>query len=136
MIIVVPDENLYELGIWPSVFSNDHKSTFRLNEKGSWSPVSYELRTLCETLPNAEIISANIHDDNYDYSLKFPVGLRPKRIKQPLKLLLSIAKRIPVVGAKVKMNILRRLVVWGYPFDQTLTDALAQIQVIVRKQPG
>jgi SAM-dependent methyltransferase len=136
MIIIVPDEDLYEQRIWPSFFSNDHKSTFRLDKKSSWSPVSYEVRALCEALPNAAIISAEIHDANYDYSLQFPAGLRPKRIKQPLKLLLSIAKRIPFIGAKVRMNILRGLVIWGYPFDQTLGDALAQIQVIVHKQQG
>lgn len=134
MIIVVPDEDLYEQGIWPSVFSNDHKSTFRLGTKNSWSPMSYEVRALCESLPNAEIISAEIHDANYDYSLRFPAGLQPKQIKKPLKLLLSIVKRIPVIGVNLKMDILHRLVGYGYPFDQTLGDALAQIQIIVHKQ--
>lgn len=134
MIIVVPDEDLYEQGIWPSFFNSDHKATFRLDKENSWSPVSYEVRSLFEALPNAEIISVQIHDANYAYSLRFPAGMKPKRIKHPLKLLLSIAKRIPVIGAKVKMNILRRLVAWGYPLDQTLGDALAQIQIIVHKQ--
>ena len=134
LIIVVPDEDLYEQGIWPSFFSPDHKSTFRLDKKESWSPVSYEIRSLCQALQNAEIISAQVHDTNYVYSLRFPEGITPKRVKQPLKLLLSMAKRIPVVGANVKLNILRRLVTWGYPFDQTLGNSLAQIQIIVHKQ--
>jgi SAM-dependent methyltransferase len=81
MIIIVPDEDLYEQGIWPSFFSNDHKSTFRLNKKSSWSPVSYDIRALCEALPKAVIVSAEIHDANYDYSLQFPAGIKPKRIR-------------------------------------------------------
>lgn len=133
MITVVPDEDLYEQGIWPSFFNPDHKATFRLDKKDSWSPVSYEVRSLCQALSNAEIVSAQVHDMNYIYSLKFPAGTKPKRIRHPLKLLLSIAKRLPVIGAKAKMKILRKLVDYGYPLDQTGGDALAQIQIIVRK---
>ena len=31
MVIVVPDEDLYEQGAWPSLFNRDHSATFRLN---------------------------------------------------------------------------------------------------------
>ena len=31
LITVVPDEELYEQGHWPSLFNADHKSTFRLD---------------------------------------------------------------------------------------------------------
>src|SRR6202030_2351934 len=30
MILLVPEENLYEQGHWPSLFNSDHKWTFRL----------------------------------------------------------------------------------------------------------
>ena len=43
LIVIVPDEDLYEQGVWPSTFNGDHKRTFTIwNQrfKGSWSPVS------------------------------------------------------------------------------------------------
>lgn len=40
LVIAVPDEDLYEQGVWPSTFNNDHKLSFTLCKKASWSPVS------------------------------------------------------------------------------------------------
>lgn len=40
LIITVPDEDLYELGIWPSRFNSDHKWTFTIMKEESWSPKS------------------------------------------------------------------------------------------------
>lgn len=40
LIITVPDEDLYELGCWPSKWNTDHKHTFTIYKKKSWSPVS------------------------------------------------------------------------------------------------
>ena len=56
MVAVVPDEDLYEQGIWPSVFNHDYKFTLRLDKPDSWSPVSFDIRALCEALPNAEVV--------------------------------------------------------------------------------
>ena len=134
LILVVPDEDLYEQTIWPSAFNSDHKSTFRLDKPSSWSPSSYELRSMCENLPNSEIVSAEIQDSNYDHSLRFPLGIAYKR-RKPLyvKWSLSVAKRIPIVGWRAKRFLQRRLVKHGFAVDQTAGDALAQIQIIVRK---
>src|SRR5207248_8033308 len=38
LIVVVPHEDLYEQGIWPSIFNLDHKATFRLDKEETWSP--------------------------------------------------------------------------------------------------
>jgi len=43
LIIAVPDEDLYEQGVWPSTFNPDHKVTFTICKKDSWSPVSINL---------------------------------------------------------------------------------------------
>lgn len=43
LIISVPDEDLYEQGVWPSTFNADHKITFTICKKTSWSPVSVNL---------------------------------------------------------------------------------------------
>src|SRR5579859_7890608 len=43
-VLVVPHEDLYEQGFWPSIFNRDHKATFRLDGSSSWSPVSFDIR--------------------------------------------------------------------------------------------
>lgn len=46
MILTVPDEDMYEQGIWPSTFNYDHKHTFTIHKKRSWSPVSINVLDL------------------------------------------------------------------------------------------
>jgi SAM-dependent methyltransferase len=46
MVVVVPEENLYEQGRWPSMFNSDHKWTFRKGGAASWSPLAWELEHL------------------------------------------------------------------------------------------
>ena len=46
LIITVPDEDLYELGNWPSRFNPDHKWTFTIYKNGSWSPKSINMLDL------------------------------------------------------------------------------------------
>jgi SAM-dependent methyltransferase len=46
LIISVPDEDLYEQGVWPSTFNSDHKITFTICKKSSWSPASVNLLDL------------------------------------------------------------------------------------------
>lgn len=68
LIVVVPDEDLYEQGIWPSIFNVDHKWTFRLLGDDSWSPVSVRFDQLIMDIPNSHVLSINRFDTNYDYS--------------------------------------------------------------------
>jgi len=46
LIITVPDEDLYELGQWPSRFNPDHKWTFTIMKSESWSPKSINVLEL------------------------------------------------------------------------------------------
>lgn len=46
LVVSVPDEDLYEQGVWPSTFNRDHKWTFTLAKKTSWSPVSVNIAVL------------------------------------------------------------------------------------------
>lgn len=56
LILLVPDEDLYEQGVWPSTFNGDHKYTFTIAKEISWSPVSINLIDLVRGLgPAAEI---------------------------------------------------------------------------------
>lgn len=46
LVCIVPDEDLYEQGVWPSAFNNDHKHTFTIYKERSWSPVSINIMQL------------------------------------------------------------------------------------------
>jgi len=46
LVITVPDEDLYEQGVWPSRFNADHKWTFTIMKKKSWSPSSINVMEL------------------------------------------------------------------------------------------
>lgn len=55
LVVLVPDEDLYEQGQWPSTFNGDHKWTFTLWKDASWSPVSLNVFDLIRGLgPRAE----------------------------------------------------------------------------------
>ena len=70
MVIVVPDVDLYEQGIFPSLFNREHKWTFTLWKDYSWCNRSINLIELIQkNLSNFKIIHAKIVDTNYDYKL-------------------------------------------------------------------
>jgi len=48
LVITVPDEDLYELGDWPSKRNPDHKWTFTLHKTRSWSPRSVNVVDLVQ----------------------------------------------------------------------------------------
>ena len=70
LIVMVPDEDLYEQGHWPSAFNSDHKTTWTIRKRESWSPVSRNLLDELELLPQAKVVSTRLLDKGYDYSLK------------------------------------------------------------------
>jgi len=142
MVIVVPDEDLYEQGVWPSLFNRDHSATFRLNKTDSWSPVSHDLGELCSALSNAEVISLEQQDVGYDHSLKghglgrqgkFFMRLNRsiiKRLNRNQKFLAKLG--VNCQSLKYKVNLIS--VKLGALIDQTLEDAVAQIQIVLRKK--
>ena len=46
IVVMVPDEDMYEQGVRPSTFNNDHKHTFTICKQKSWSPVSRNITDL------------------------------------------------------------------------------------------
>lgn len=68
LLVVVPDEDLYEQGIWPSRFNHDHKWTFTIHKSRSWSPVSMNLSDLITSLPGHKVHWMRVCDSGYDYS--------------------------------------------------------------------
>jgi len=58
VIVLVPDEDMYEQHVWPSAFNAEHQTTFTLWKARSWSPVSVNVLDLVRQLPQAELIKA------------------------------------------------------------------------------
>ena len=68
LILIVPDEDLYEQGCWPSRFSQGHKHTFTIHKDKSWSPVSINLTGMLERL-GGKIVLMERQDDGHDYEM-------------------------------------------------------------------
>ena len=134
MILVVPDEDLYEQKMWPSIFNNDHKHSFTLTSKKSWSPVSINLISLLKDIPDLKIISQEIQDHNYCYNLQ-NFNSNP-RLKPPkaFKVLKELIRLIPKLNNGLIFKLENYLFnKYGIPIDQTKRDALAQIQIVAQK---
>ena len=46
LVVLVPDEDMYEQGVFPSTFNGDHKWTFTMHKARSWSPRSVNVMAL------------------------------------------------------------------------------------------
>jgi len=131
LFFIVPDEDLYEQGVFPSRFNPDHKATFTISKQRSWSPVSINVLDLARSLPGGELVSLVLQDTGYDRRL----------LKHGPK-----ASRAWANFAERKYRGLRRRTgiqikplerfIWRFAVvDQTLRpDASAQIQCIVKKR--
>jgi SAM-dependent methyltransferase len=70
LIVTVPEEDLYEQGIWPSNKNLDHKWSFTVWKSSSWSPKSINVLNLLQGLGDAaDIRSIRVEDSGYRYSL-------------------------------------------------------------------
>jgi len=56
LIITVPDEDLYEQGKFPSTFNKDHKWTFTIYKKSSWSGRSINIIDMLKVLDDTASI--------------------------------------------------------------------------------
>lgn len=69
LVITVPDEDLYEQGEFPSTFNHDHRWTFSIYKRVSWSPNSINVTNLIASLPAHRIKRLHLCDDGFDYEL-------------------------------------------------------------------
>ena len=70
LVCLVPDEDLYEQGKFPSTFNADHKHTFTLHKRKSWSPVSINLFDLLASIePQIRVLKIELLDATYRYRL-------------------------------------------------------------------
>lgn len=129
MVVVVPDEDLYEQGYFPSLFNEDHKATFTVSKQKSWSPRSYNVLELSELLDGARLISLRVQDQNYS-----------RRLQHHSCYSLAVARRGRWFTRKLGKLLgwtgltQNRLCHWlRLPVDQTGGEAVAQIQFILKK---
>lgn len=132
LFFLVPDEDLYEQGVFPSRFNGDHKATFTIAKARSWSPVSVNVIDLARSLPGGDIVSLVLQDHGYDRRLlRHGPDAEPAHVRH---LLLRIYRRLCRTGLPQLAAAERWQARW-LAVDQTLrADALAQIQCIVRKR--
>jgi SAM-dependent methyltransferase len=132
LLFIVPDEDLYEQGVFPSRFNGDHKATFTVSKARSWSPVSHNVLDLARSLPDSELISLQLHDHGYDRArLLHGSPPRPHPIDRVIfRCYRALRRRGLCRFESMDLWVGRYEVV-----DQTLrADVLAQIQCIVRKR--
>ena len=79
LIATVPDEDLYEQGVFPSTFNRDHKWTFTIFKAVSWSPKSVNLLDLVRSLGcDAELVRMEQLSGTYRFELpRFDQTLTP-----------------------------------------------------------
>lgn len=133
LIVVVPDEELYEQGFWPSIFNTDHKASFRLQHE-PLSPVSFEIRSLLQELPGAQILYLERQIKNFDMKLKFRGTADRPFLRQRLHGLAHVVRKIPISGKVISLCVLRLAAFMGCAIDQTQFGATIQIQAIIQKR--
>lgn len=70
VVILVPDEDLYEQGQFPSTWNHDHKWTFTIYKKTSWSEKSVNVLDLVANLgPEARLEKVEQLNATYRYDL-------------------------------------------------------------------
>jgi len=76
LVCLIPDEDLYEQGVFPSTFNTDHKHTFTIFKKTSWSSASINLTEFLASLSaSVEIKKIELMDATFRYELNQRIGV-------------------------------------------------------------
>lgn len=70
VVFTVPDEDLYEQGVFPSRWNSDHRVTFTLFKEKSWSRRSISLAKMLSMIPSCRVRRIELADTGYDRSLR------------------------------------------------------------------
>lgn len=70
LICLIPDEDLYEQGVFPSTFNSDHKHTFSIYKKKSWSTNSINITDILTSLNyDIEILKIELLNATFRYKI-------------------------------------------------------------------
>ena len=125
LIFIVPDEDLYEQGNFPSIFNPDHKATFTLSKANSWSTESYDIYDLINGLNGSALKYCKLQENGYERS--------KQNFRFKLKGVYHYLRNHSMKVFRILEPTMVGLRLW--PIDQTsFTDfRLAQIMVIIQK---
>lgn len=71
LVMMVPDEDLYEQGKFPSTFNSDHKWTFTIHKKHSWSARSLNvLQMLAQVSDRVQVLKVELLDAGFRYRVQ------------------------------------------------------------------
>jgi SAM-dependent methyltransferase len=69
LIVIVPDEDLYEQGHFPSIFNSDHKWTFTIFKDFSLNKRSLNIIQILQKFSHyTKILRVQVADNNFDYT--------------------------------------------------------------------
>lgn len=129
LFFAIPDEDLYEQGVFPSRFNPDHKATFTLSKTKSWSPKSVNVYDLAKSLPHGEIVDIALQDHGYDRTL---MTFGPRKGNKLTKRIASFYFRAKNKW-KIRSNPLDSLMLRYHAIDQTRGENLSQIRCVIKK---
>ncbi len=128
---LVPDEDLYEQGVFPGQFNKDHKATFTISKTKSWSPLSINVLELARSLPRGSLVSLELQDIGYDRRL-----MRHGHLRKPSPVVRKVFRLYTILRNRLGFRS-EDMEEWMRLYevhDQTMGPvAMAQIQCIVRK---
>jgi len=76
LVCLIPDEDLYEQGAFPSVYNTDHKHTFTIFKRSSWSNASINVTEMLAAVKQPiEIKKIELLDATYRYELNQRIGV-------------------------------------------------------------
>jgi len=69
LVFAIPDEDLYEMGVFPSRFNGDHKHTFTISKQKSWSDKSINIFDLLSGFDNIQVLKVELMESMYDWDM-------------------------------------------------------------------
>jgi len=71
IITTIPDEDLYEQGVWPSTHNGDHKTSWTILKDESWSPASINLlEFLYQYKDKIEVLKVELINGAFIYNVQ------------------------------------------------------------------
>jgi len=76
LVCLIPDEDLYEQGVFPSTYNTDHKHTFTIFKKASWSGASINVTEMLAGVSQPiEVKKIELLDATYRYEFNQRIGV-------------------------------------------------------------
>ena len=99
LVVLVPDEDMYEQGVFPSTFNGDHKFTFTIYKAPSWSMRSVNVLSLVACLgPGYECLKIESLHHSYNWDATERIDQTGGNAECAIEII--IRKRLTVEGKR------------------------------------